>query len=255
MSNLNSSATQWHLSDRALTPILSTAKIASPTKPQSSTRDQDAHLQSFNALTTTAIAAYDAASRLGLGIPQRIIVETSSGPVILHSYINPPSPPKPQPTSEHEHEETNLDGGIDAPNVQDIVEQTRKGLRPLSATTDGGSERTTIDNVEAEGGSEAATIGNAEVVANGALNGDSEPVKEVKQEEENSASQRSPLLVASVFAPTLGEAKKAAAVLEQTAREIQRELLLVEEEEDGAEEATVVDEGLQAEVANDDEDG
>lgn len=255
MSNFNSPATQWHLSDRALTPILSTAKIASPTKTQSSTRDQDTHLQSFNALTTTAIAAFDAASRLGLGVPQRIIVETSSGPVILHSFINPPSPPKSQSASEHETEQTNIEGDTDGTNEQDILEQTREGLRPLSATTEGGSERATIDNAEVEVGREVVRIGNTEISTNGVVNGVDEPIKEIKQEEEDSILQRSPLLIASVFAPTLGEAKKTAAVLEQTAREIQRELLIVEEEEEAAEEATVVEEGSQAEVANNDEDG
>lgn len=89
------------------------------------------------------------------------------------------------------------------------MEQTRDDLRPLTATT--------------EGGSEAATLDNLEIMTNGM--DASSGVDEVKQEEDESLLQRSPLLIASVIAPTLGEAKKAAGPLEKIGRDIQRELL------------------------------
>jgi len=213
MSNTIPSADcQWHLADRALTPILSTAPIPSPSNPRPSSRQSQQHLQSLTSLTTTAIAAYNAASRLGLGTPQRIIVETrSSGPVILHSYLNPPSQqqPKPQPTIEDASERR-------------ILEQTRDDLRPLTATTEGGSEVATLDNME--------------VMTNG-MDGSS-GVEEVKQEDDDSTLQRSPLLIASVIAPTLGEAKKAAGVLEQTGKDIQREIQKELLEEEGSQELT-----------------
>jgi hypothetical protein len=38
----------------------------------------------------TASKVHEISSRLGLGLPQRIMVETAnSGPVLLHSYLNP----------------------------------------------------------------------------------------------------------------------------------------------------------------------
>lgn len=214
MSNFPSTNCQWHLADRALTPILSTAQIPSPSDPRPS-RQSQAHLQSLTSLTTTAIAAFESASRLGLGIPQRIIVETrSSGPVILHSYLNPPSQrPRSQPKS-------------DSTNERGIIEQARDDLRPLSAST--------------EGGSDFAITENADILVNGVLNGAS-GVEGIKEEEDESTLQRSPLLVASVIAPTLGEARKAAGGLEKTGREIQKELAL--EQEEGSQEVVSGGEG------------
>ncbi|KAG9241949.1 hypothetical protein BJ878DRAFT_393209, partial [Calycina marina] len=76
----------YHLSDRALPPLLSST--ASQAQPASSISPADEQMQ---ALTTVAINAYNSAARLGLGIPQRIMIESRHrGPVILHSYINPP---------------------------------------------------------------------------------------------------------------------------------------------------------------------
>ena len=171
MSNPKLSSTQWHLADRALTPILSTAPIPSPDNPRSSSRQSQAHLQYLTSLTTTAIAAYDSSSRLGLGIPQRIIVETRSGSVILHSYLNPPSQrPKSPPADEHASE-------------RGIIEQTRDDLRPLSATTEGGSEAATMEE-------------NMEVAMNGVMNGVNVVKEEVKQEQDDDTLQRSPLLIA-----------------------------------------------------------
>ena len=70
-----------------------------------------------------------------------------------------------------------------------------------------------------------------EVAMNGVMNGVNVVKEEVKQEQDDDTLQRSPLLIASVIALSLGEAKKAAAALEQTGREIQRELMEEEEEE------------------------
>lgn len=107
-----------HLTDRALTPIISSSS------PHSSSADDASALQ---ALTTTAFASHDTAQRLGLGPPTRLIVEyessspspssptaaatttTVAGPIVLHSFLDPtadtaspsstPTPPPPTATT------------------------------------------------------------------------------------------------------------------------------------------------------------
>lgn len=53
------------------------------------------------------------------------------------------------------------------------------------------------------------------------------------QDEENGL-QQSPLLIASVLAPSLGEAKRAAGALERTGREVQRALIMEQQEGDSS---------------------
>jgi hypothetical protein len=66
-----------HLTDRALTPLITSSQ----------TQEQ---LQSLASVSHAALVAYESALRLGLGSPQRIMIEHSSnGPILLHSYINP----------------------------------------------------------------------------------------------------------------------------------------------------------------------
>ncbi|KAH6722089.1 hypothetical protein BKA61DRAFT_468953 [Leptodontidium sp. MPI-SDFR-AT-0119] len=77
-----------HIADRALNPILSSSQSPSGHDTSSQLRRQ---FQTLSTLTTAAINAYDTASRLGLGAPQRIMMETqSSGPVVLTSYLQSP---------------------------------------------------------------------------------------------------------------------------------------------------------------------
>ncbi|KAH7356930.1 hypothetical protein BKA65DRAFT_548312 [Rhexocercosporidium sp. MPI-PUGE-AT-0058] len=77
-----------HIADRALNPILSSSQSPQGDDTTSQLRRQ---YQSLSTLTTTAINAYDTACRLGLGTPQRIMVETQSlGPVVLTSYLESP---------------------------------------------------------------------------------------------------------------------------------------------------------------------
>ncbi|KAI1194726.1 hypothetical protein F5X97DRAFT_267038 [Nemania serpens] len=73
-----------HLTDRALTPLISSARAK----------------QHFDALTTlshTALSAHESAHRLGLGPPQRIVVEHGEGPVLLQAFLSPHAP-TPTPT-------------------------------------------------------------------------------------------------------------------------------------------------------------
>ncbi|RGP79179.1 hypothetical protein FLONG3_2750 [Fusarium longipes] len=66
-----------HLSDGTLTPLITSASSQS-------------HLESLTALTSSALSSQTAAQRLGLGRPQRLIVEyPDRGPVVLHSYLDP----------------------------------------------------------------------------------------------------------------------------------------------------------------------
>jgi hypothetical protein len=91
MSNLPSQhpTLSLHLTDRALAPLISSARSAE-------------QLQALSTLSQTALAAHESAQRLGLGIPQRIMVEHNSGsgpgsgiregPVLLQTFLSPPHP-------------------------------------------------------------------------------------------------------------------------------------------------------------------
>ncbi|ORY57282.1 uncharacterized protein BCR38DRAFT_110867 [Pseudomassariella vexata] len=69
-----------HLTDRALTPLITSSRSSHK-------------LQSLSSLSHTALVAHESALRLGLGNPQRIMVEyASNGPVLLHSFLIPTSP-------------------------------------------------------------------------------------------------------------------------------------------------------------------
>ncbi|KAI1851040.1 hypothetical protein JX266_003705 [Neoarthrinium moseri] len=65
-----------HMVDRTLTPLITSSR----------TQDQ---LQSLSSVSQTALLAHEAAFRLGLGAPQRVMVEHGpNGPVLLHSYVS-----------------------------------------------------------------------------------------------------------------------------------------------------------------------
>ncbi|OBT47337.1 hypothetical protein VE00_02033 [Pseudogymnoascus sp. WSF 3629] len=67
-----------HLADTALKPLLSTA---APLSSQA---------KNLRALTTAALSAHTSASRLGLGYPVHILVETKDGgPVAMHAFLDP----------------------------------------------------------------------------------------------------------------------------------------------------------------------
>lgn len=186
-----------HLADRAGTPLVSSSQ--SNHNPQSQTQ-----LQALSSLTAAAITAYDTASRLGLGLPQRIMIEMqSSGPIILHSFLNPTTAQRPPTLYLEDHD-----------SVRDIVEQAREDLRPLSGTTDTesmGQDRET----------------NEELVNGVSGSGDIQDTLETE-----SPSQPPPMLIASVVAPAVdaAAARRAAASLEQTARIFQREWAREQEE-------------------------
>jgi len=170
----------FQLSDRALTPIISSSKSA-----------LEHHL------TTTAVTSYDYASRLGLGIPQRIMIESNSGSIILHSYLTPPSTPSP---TQHVH---------------NIVEQTNEERRPLEEI---GTEQSHMQSAEAD--NKALLDGAAEPHLE---DGDDLPSDNTKQ------------LIVSVIAPSAafsGDARRMARRLERAGLKIQRLALKQEEQKE-----------------------
>jgi hypothetical protein len=211
MANLpTSNNISHHLTDRTGTPLLSSSNN---TQPQSTSQ-----AEALSSLTIIAITAYDTASRLDLGLPQRILIETSSpGPVILHSYLNPQA-------SQHVHTRASTNG-------RGIVEQAREDLRPLSGTTDSSS---------------VGEPPNAEVLVNGVDYGEylQEAEGEGAEEEEGNGRKVPPMLVGTVVVATsadAGEARRTATRLERMAREVQREL--ARELDVGSEPATVTGSG------------
>jgi len=143
------------------------------------------------------------------------MVETSSGPIILHSYLNP------QPS-----ERIRSQSALSHVNGRGIVDQARDELRPLTATTDNSS---TVGHGE---GNESLVNG----VANGVDNGNSESSGRelAERAEEGGTLQLPPLLIATVVAAgpeEATEARRAAARLERTGREFQREWIREQEEE------------------------
>ncbi|KAK8069141.1 hypothetical protein PG994_005757 [Apiospora phragmitis] len=64
-----------HLADRTRTPLISSAR-------------SQRQAQALSTLTHSALLVQESAMRLGLGSPQRVMVEHSSnGPFLLHSFI------------------------------------------------------------------------------------------------------------------------------------------------------------------------
>ncbi|KAI2624096.1 hypothetical protein GGS21DRAFT_328170 [Xylaria nigripes] len=75
-----------HLTDRALAPLITSART-----PQ--------HKHLLTALSNTALNAHESAQRLGLGIPQRIMVEHNDGPLLIQTFLSPPAPRPAQPAT------------------------------------------------------------------------------------------------------------------------------------------------------------
>lgn len=69
------------LADRSTAALITSAR----SQPQA---------QALASLTSTALMAHETALRLGLGSPQRIMVEhEGSGPLLLHSFVSPATSP------------------------------------------------------------------------------------------------------------------------------------------------------------------
>ncbi|KAH8687233.1 hypothetical protein BGZ60DRAFT_393154 [Tricladium varicosporioides] len=223
----SSSDLAYQLSDIALTPILTSTSTPTNRTPDhyhpaynhssssssshslSTTRSQqaDPRNQALTCLTSAAASAFDTASRLGLGDPQRILIETQShGPVVLHSFLNP--------RYENESRTRSLSGSMR------IVDQVREELRPLSRSTEGVEE---LGRREAGFGSE--------VMINGfrKAGSDEEDDDNKDRAQGNLSTHIPPMLIVTVVAPSArdaGEARRIAAKLERVGGDFQREWVL-----------------------------
>ncbi|KAL8288718.1 hypothetical protein RB597_000695 [Gaeumannomyces tritici] len=73
-----------HLADRSLTPLVTSSSPSSSSPSSSSRHDALARLAS------SALGVHDAASRLGLGAPQRVLVEYGPrGPLLIQTFLDP----------------------------------------------------------------------------------------------------------------------------------------------------------------------
>lgn len=198
-----------YLTDSTLTPLLSSASATSVT-PQS---------DSLSALTAASLSTYNSAARLGLGLPQRIMLETRSGPIVLHSFLNPQQP--------HSYNHRELGGGrhgIEAMDHMALLEETRGALRPLSASTD--AETVVETGEESEESLLEVARGNGRSMVNGQSKG--KEVKLVDTEDDETAVSLAPLLIGTVVAAgreNMREARRAAAELEKIGVRFQRELV------------------------------
>ncbi|KAH8893427.1 hypothetical protein GQ53DRAFT_763723 [Thozetella sp. PMI_491] len=117
-----------HLTDRALTPIISTSNGGNP--------DQQAAL---DALASTALAAHASALRLELGHPVRVMVEfEDNGPLVLSSLLDPEVMAQPAPllngsqdSAESQRTETTL---VDIHTGAEHAEQSDGSHDSLHAT-------------------------------------------------------------------------------------------------------------------------
>ncbi|KAI1808165.1 hypothetical protein F4811DRAFT_339393 [Daldinia bambusicola] len=85
-----------HLTDRALTPLITSAS-QSPSFPPpspSSSPPPPSRLEALTSLSHAALSAHESASRLGLGLPLRVMVEhADAGPVLLQSFLRADTSP------------------------------------------------------------------------------------------------------------------------------------------------------------------
>jgi len=198
MSNISASypTIGLHISDQTLTPILSSSQTIS---------DSDVSVpqaQALNALTTTAITAYETARRLGLGLPQRLIIETANdGPMLLQSYLDP-SLVTPR----------NLINNVDNNNLDDLLDVGRPST--------GSSEETTINGLGNVGGpSDSLTNG---------FDDEHGATTEAQSGEDTTAIQPPPMLFATVVVPRrseLNDGRTVAMRVERMGRQFQREWL------------------------------
>lgn len=202
----------FHLADRALATIASSSRQSTSSPGQ--VRSQ---AQALSSLTNTALIAYETASRLGLGIPERILIETqSSGPIVLHSYLNPLSAQRPRSRPGQSRESGN-----------DVAEETRAGMRSIHECADYGYADQHSQGLEG--------------LVNGVGEGETGA-----EELENESLHQSSLLIATVVAPTFADspvARRAAARLERTGRTIQREWAQEQEQRRRSEDVAADEDG------------
>ncbi|RFU29141.1 hypothetical protein B7463_g7191, partial [Scytalidium lignicola] len=193
-----------HLSDRSLTTLVSSSR-----PPSTTTSSNNTQAQALSSLTTAAVSAYDSASRLTLGLPQRVMIETQgSGPVILHSFLNPQTTQRQVARRSNSHT-----------YGRRIIEEVRENMRPLSGTTEGSS-------AVADGNESRDAMVNGITGLGKDVEGQEDDVEGMQGMQGENEMQQPPLLIATVLASSadeVREARQAAARLERMGREFQRE--------------------------------
>jgi hypothetical protein len=219
-----------HLTDPALTILISSSshlrRQSTSSSPSLLPTSHSPRYAALIDLTTASLTAYSSAARLGLGLPQRIIIDTTKrGPVILHSFLNPEIP---QPKTKAEGAAANV-----AADAKAIVDQTREQLRPLSGSTveeearglDEGVVGESVVHVGIAGGEGEGS--DVTLAANGQSRTDSldrgvgvrDDIAQADEDEEKLA----PLLIATVVAPSHDkEASRAMGRLEKLGVEFQK---------------------------------
>lgn len=213
-----------HLTDPALTPLISSSSTLNPQSPSPRYR-------ALTDLTTASITAYNSTERLGFGRPQRIMIDTTKyGPVILHAFLNVE---QPQPRAAGAQSPASAEGLATAAAVLD---QTREALRPLSSSTADEDEEGVNDPAnknadrdarageEAAGGLQGTLPANGQPITNSTDKG--KGLEEQTREAEPLTADEgklAPLLIATVVAPSHDqEARRAMGKLEKLGLEFQR---------------------------------
>ncbi len=203
-----------HLTDTAYTPIVTSAH-------------SQQQLESLTALTTTALASHAALSRLGLGVPQRLVVEhAGGGPVLLHSFLGPEAAAAAAAATTSAGGAAGGAAGVGADagaEAGDASAVNGSGSGPGSGEGSNGNGKAR----ETDGGGSSSSVGqggpnNSNSHGGGSGSGDD--------------GVGAPMLIALVVAESADDAhegRRAAARLERLGREFQREWI-VEERNDGA---------------------
>ncbi|KFZ10101.1 hypothetical protein V502_08318 [Pseudogymnoascus sp. VKM F-4520 (FW-2644)] len=205
-----------HLADTVLKPLLSTAP---PTSSQA---------KNLRALTTAALSAHTSASRLGLGYPVHILVETKDGgPVAMHAFLDPEA---------RRGDALKNTGLLDVHSVGEEEPRLRSSRGSPEAA---GEERK--EGVE-HGEGHSQSQGHAELTNGVAAMHIGAPTVEEGGEEEEEGPPLAPMLVATVVAEShnrMSEARRAVRRLEGMGRGFQEQW--VREREEGESETTLGD--------------
>ncbi|RYP58056.1 hypothetical protein DL769_009131 [Monosporascus sp. CRB-8-3] len=207
-----------HLTDRALTPLITSARASAQ------------QLDALTSLSHTALSGHETASRLGLGVPQRVMVEHGGGgPVVLQSFLSPSSSlassastPTPGTAGDGGTDQAATRPGTRA-NGADGGDAPAEGTADGEERGEGEGERTTHDTISSTTTTrlQRLQLQTQEELTAGARVGDDDYSGDAEVEE---GVNTPPMLVGVVVAPSADEAldaRRAAARLERVGRGVQ----------------------------------